>query len=341
MDVVHDWSAMMALDGRLDAGAKKLTQAQRARFTAKQLDASIDWAWPGSYDSPGAPPNGADYVLATASHPVGGKTMSSLEFTGSASYPATPLEWAVDAAAHDGGPALYSGQGDELDRSMVFEAAVPADAPTLTFSTRYDIEQGWDFGVVQVSTDGGATYTTLSNADTTADHEDAAEGRIVAPLPGFTGEQSDWTTESFALSAYAGKNVLVAFRYLTDPASNGNGVLDEPGWWVDDVTVGSTVVSDGSSLAGARSATQISPVPVAGWNVQVVGWTLDGTKVYYDRLRLDRAFTGALTTPQIRAALGKADRIGVIVSVDDPREVAPGYPAYTLTRNGVRQPGGS
>ena len=332
MDVVHDWSAAMALDSWLDNGAKGISRTDKKRFTANQLDASIDWAWPGSYDSPGAPPNGSDYVLAKDGRPVGGKSMYSLDFSGAKTYAPDPLEWVVDNGA------LYSGEGNNLDRSMVLEGTVPSDNATLSFDTHYNIEQGWDFGVVQISTDGGKTYTTLSNADTTSDHDPAAAGNIVGVLPGFTGVQEP-TTETFDLSKYAGQDVLVAFRYLTDAAANGTDDT-QPGWWVSNVALGSTVLADGSSLDGVRSMTQVHPSEVAGWTVQLVGWTLDGNRVYYDQLKLNKNFRGSLSLPQIRSQFGKADRIGVIVSVDDPHETATKYADYTLKINGARQPGG-
>jgi hypothetical protein len=86
--------------------------------------------------------------------------------------------------------------------------------------------------------------------------------------------------------------------------------------------------------------TQVHPSEVAGWTVQLVGWTLDGNRVYYDQLKLNKNFRGSLSLPQIRSQFGKADRIGVIVSVDDPHETATKYADYTLKINGVRQPGG-
>jgi hypothetical protein len=333
-DVLHDWAATMALDSLLDGRARGVSRDQLARFTASQLNASIDWEWRGSYDSPGAPPNGSDYVLAGGSSPLTGAALASLDFAGDAGYAPEPLEWVVDRKA------LYSGQGNELDRSMVFEGSVPSANPTLTFSTKYDIEQGWDFGVVQVSTDGGKSYQTLSNASTTSDHDPAAAGTIVDQLPGFTGASTKWHTETFDLSAYAGQDVLVAFRYLTDAAVNGNGVLKTPGWWVDDVALGGTTVTSGSSLAGARSMTQIVPTAVDGWNVQVVGWTLDGKQVAYRQLPLDSSNRGSLSAADIADVFAKADRIGVIVTVDDPTESARRYADYTLTVNGVVQPGG-
>ncbi|GAB3595257.1 hypothetical protein GCM10027446_20250 [Angustibacter peucedani] len=336
-DVVHDWAAAMAVDGWLDGGAKGLKRDDKARFSSKQLSSGIDWAWPGSYDSPGAPPNGSDYVLAKDGRPVTGRTAKSLSFAGAVTYAPDPVEWVVDATAHDG-PALYAGEGDELDRSLVYSVNVPSGSPKLSFATKYDIEEGWDFGLVQVSTDGGKTYKSLSNASTTSEHDPAASGAIVSQLPGFTGV-SDWTTQTFDLAPYAGKAIKLSFRYMTDEASNGNGGDGPTGWWVDDVKVGSTTITDGSSLAGAKSATQVYPTPVEAWNVQVVGWTLDGKRVAYQELKLTKG-AGSLNAGQLKKTFKKSDRIGVIVGLDDSKEAARKYATYTLKINGTRQPGG-
>ncbi len=40
---------------------------------------------------------------------------------------------------------------------------MPAGDPMLRFRARWDIEDGYDFADVQVSTDGGATYTDLAS----------------------------------------------------------------------------------------------------------------------------------------------------------------------------------
>ena len=335
MDVLHDWQAAMAVDGWLDRGAKGLNRDQRSRFSSAKLHAAVDWAWTGSYDSPGAPANGSDYVLGIARRPVNKNTVRSMSFTGAKSYAPDPLAWTVS----DG--ALYSGEGDDLDRSAVYAVSVPTGKPALTFSSRYDIEQGWDFGVVQVSTDGGKTYTSLPGTGTTTSHNPAADPRIVAQLPGLTGRATTYTTRSYDLSAYAGRSVQLAFRYLTDAASNGNGGDAPTGWWVKDVRVGATVVTDGTTLAGARSATEVSPVPVAGWSVQMVGWSLDGRTVRYRDLTLDEDNHVAHSRAWLKKRFKGVDRIGFIVSVDDPAETATKNAAYALRVNGVLQPGGA
>ena len=96
-------------------------------------------------------------------------------------------------------------------------------------------------------------------------------------LPGFTGPSgavtaAAWVTESFDLSAYAGQTVLLAFRYITDSS------VDLPGWWIDNVEVGGEQVTDGTTLNGWGTPTQILPIRVAGFTVQLVAYTTAGPR---------------------------------------------------------------
>ena len=59
--VVRDWAAAMAVDRLIDDGAI-LTGRDPDKVTARRLSASINWATSHAYDTPGAPPNGSDYV---------------------------------------------------------------------------------------------------------------------------------------------------------------------------------------------------------------------------------------------------------------------------------------
>ena len=48
---------------------------------------------------------------------------------------------------------------------------LPVGAITLTFDTAYGIETEWDFLWVQVSTNGGTTWKTFTNTNTTCTHD--------------------------------------------------------------------------------------------------------------------------------------------------------------------------
>ncbi|WP_242343306.1 immune inhibitor A domain-containing protein [Anaeromyxobacter terrae] len=158
-----------------------------------------------------------------------------------------PANRVVLTTPHSGTLAFWGGRADLLDN--VLSRTVDLTGKTsasLSFWTWYDIEPGWDFGFVQVSTDGGATWTSLPLAGTTSTHDGSAMPEIVAQLPGFTGRSGGWQQKTADLSAYAGQHLIIAFRYMTDWGSNNAG------FFVDDVTVaadGATVLSDGAETA--------------------------------------------------------------------------------------------
>jgi hypothetical protein len=110
----------------------------------------------------------------------------------------------------------YSSGGNLMNTLLYGDAYVDPSDPTLTIETYWDIEDYWDFGFVQVSTDGGSSWTSLGNEYTTMDHDMSAHPDIIDNLPGLTGWSVDIITMDFDLSAYAGQTVQIGFRYMTD-----------------------------------------------------------------------------------------------------------------------------
>jgi hypothetical protein len=334
-DVIHEWAAMMALDHALD-GTSLRGAAREAVYTSDKLDSSLNWDTTEAYSSPGAPPDGSDYVrLRDASGTyLRARDVQSISFAGATALAPDPIEWTVD------GGTLYSGSGDLLDRAIVRQVAVGAGA--LSFRTRWNAEEQWDFGFVQVSTDGGATYTSVVCDDSRSDVVPEGHPTVKANLPGFTGV-SDWKTETCNLSAYAGKTVTLAFRYVTDWGTAGNaGAPFAPGWWIDDVVLDGAGLADGTSLAGWKSFTEQRPTPVAGWMVQLVGYPSDGrTPAVIGTLPLGATFAGTLDRGTLERLLGdQVDVVAAIVTYDDPTGAERKYARYELRVNGVLQPGG-
>ncbi|MBW9235428.1 immune inhibitor A, partial [Leptospira santarosai] len=90
-----------------------------------------------------------------------GQDVRSLKFDG---VDFLPLQWETVANPLNADEqVLHANNGDEADQALIFNAKVPTENPTLTFDHFYDIEESWDYGVVQVSTDNGQTWTSLSN----------------------------------------------------------------------------------------------------------------------------------------------------------------------------------
>ncbi|MHA1996350.1 MAG: hypothetical protein ACW97Z_17605 [Candidatus Hodarchaeales archaeon] len=120
----------------------------------------------------------------------------------------------------------YSGAGNLMNTLLVGETiVVPVDA-TLDLTTYWDIEEDWDFGFVQISTDGGNTWTSLENEDTSSVIADGGHPDIEANLPGLTGYSGGVVDIEFDLTAYAGQTVQVGFRYMTD------WFVVEEGWYI-------------------------------------------------------------------------------------------------------------
>jgi len=213
---------------------------------------------------------------------------------------------------------------------------IPAAPATLTTEMMWDTEIGFDSGYVQISTDDGATWKSVGNADSTTSLDAGADEKLVQNLPGFNGNSNGWRNESFDLSAYAGQTVLLAFRYITDVNTGGDG------WWVDNVRLNGTLISDGSTLSGWQSLTMLHPIPIEGYTVQLVAYTADHKKASVATLHLNSANDGAWNAKQLAKLVEKkADTVAAIVMYDEPTESIFDYAPYALRVNGVLQPGGS
>ena len=143
----------------------------------------------------------------------------------------------------------YSGASDLRDVAIVGTVDLTGmTEATLTFDTYYAIEANWDFGFVQVSTDGGMTWTSLANDYTTSDIVPEGHPDIAANLPGFTGSGSG--NMAFDLSAYVGGEVMIAFRYMTDWG------YTEQGWFVDNIAMNGQILDNGDDI---RSFVSMQP----------------------------------------------------------------------------------
>lgn len=139
---------------------------------------------------------------------------------------------ATGISAFSGSNELWGGRGDLLFNTATVAAPITLGSNAkINFMTRYEIEDTWDFGFVQISTDGGATWNSLANQNTTSSYNPSAHPDVIANVPGFTGKNGGWTEESFDLSAYESKTVLLRFLYVTDWAANENG------FYVDDIII--------------------------------------------------------------------------------------------------------
>ncbi len=249
-DIYHDFAVAVLID----------SNKRNDRYGFELLDVAIDIGTPSipnpdAFDTPGAPPWGTDYIwLDGDPQELGKLTFNGIDYT------MFPSPWTSD------GDVLWSGTGDLLDNWAIFETV---GGGTLTFDTLYDFEDYWDFGFVQVSIDGGYTWTSLENASTTYDYDPNAHPTVIANLPGLTSWIPDWVTMDFDLSAYAGQDILVAFRLVTDWATHYGG------WWIDNVEVDGVLISDGTDASVFMDITEVLPIN-NDFTVTFVGYQYHG-----------------------------------------------------------------
>jgi hypothetical protein len=135
----------------------------------------------------------------------------------------------LPASPHSGDVMWYVPALNELDAQLTrsFDLTGLSQA-TLSFWAWYDLEDGYDFAYVSVSSDGGTTWELLP-----LDH--AETGEYGPALTGHSARidknEAGWVQESVSLSAYAGGSVLIRFEVVSDSA------IAEAGLAIDDITI--------------------------------------------------------------------------------------------------------
>jgi immune inhibitor A len=168
---------------------------------------------------------------------------------------------------HSGEAMWYTGSDQSwADVRLNRTLDVPAD-PTFSFWADYSIEADWDYGFVEVSTDGGTTWDEQKVFDdggtevTTPDGYADPNGRMAdygTKKYGLTGTTEGWAHLNVDLSAFAGQTVQLRLRYATDAA------FEDRGWFSDDfeLTSGTEVVWSDDVESGE-----------AGWTPEVSTFT--------------------------------------------------------------------
>ncbi|MBK9123892.1 MAG: M4 family metallopeptidase [Chloroflexi bacterium] len=128
---------------------------------------------------------------------------------------------------------------------------LPADAK-LHFIHNYDFEiEGWDGGVVEYSTNGGASWSRLTNASLEAGEgyvdalETAGNGNtnVLAGQEAFGNSSFGVAAERYSLASLSGQSVRIRFRGTSDSS------FGAPGWWVDDVRIYTCVAAPSNLIA--------------------------------------------------------------------------------------------
>jgi Zn-dependent metalloprotease len=152
-------------------------------------------------------------------------------------------QWATQPNPSDNSTSYYIPDGALQNESLTMKNAVtiPAGASsTLTFTTRQGIEDGFDFGHVEVSIDG-TNFVEVANYTGPPDNID--------PLTVFEGART------INLSQFAGQSIKVRFRMESDPFNIGQPA----GWHIDNIAITATAFSDIASVNGTAHTFTTKP----------------------------------------------------------------------------------
>lgn len=114
----------------------------------------------------------------------------------------------------------------------------PASATILSFWHRFNLESGFDGGVLEISTDAGATWDDILATNAGRFLQGAYNSSIStafnSPISGraaWSGNGGAWAEVQVDLSDFAGQDVLLRWRVACDVS------VAAEGWFVDDVRV--------------------------------------------------------------------------------------------------------
>lgn len=161
-----------------------------------------------------------------------------IQFTGGVRTKLLPTD------PHSGKALWWSDRADGVDSRLTRAVDLAkATSPILSFWTWFDIEKDYDYGYVDISTDNGQHWSTLPAPATTKEDPNGANlGNGFTGTSG--GDKPSWIRQEVDLSAYAGKQVLLRFEYVTDGALALNGMA------IDDIEIPGVLSDDAESDTG-------------------------------------------------------------------------------------------
>ena len=138
----------------------------------------------------------------------------------------------------------------------------------LSFRHHYNLENGFDGAVLEISTDDGATWTDIGQSyNSSLNPIGPAFGGPFAPAqPFWSGNSQGWQLETVNLGAmnsplgeplYAGKTALIRWRIGCD---DSNTEPPHVGWWIDDISL----TESGSFAVACDVTPSCNPVSVGG-----------------------------------------------------------------------------
>ncbi|MCY4466662.1 MAG: immune inhibitor A [Chloroflexi bacterium] len=138
-----------------------------------------------------------------------------------------------DAAAKEGDYVYYGVTAASADSRLTRELDLQGvSSAWLEFSIWHDLVSGREYAYVEVSTDGGKTWSVLSG-------EHTAGGESWLHSDGYTGKSNGWLQERINLRYFIGRRILLRFEVVSDNVTNYRGMA------IDDLRIDAIDFHDG------------------------------------------------------------------------------------------------
>ncbi|MEZ5198575.1 MAG: immune inhibitor A [Bacteroidales bacterium] len=143
-------------------------------------------------------------------------------------------QWAVTTSSYHSATGSitdspFGDYGDDQNNIVTLNENIDltnAGFAMLNFWAKWEIEQGWDYVQLMISTNNGGSWTPLEGKYTVTGNGNQAQGE-----PLYDGFQNQWVREEIDLTDYIGSSVKFRFRLKSD------GYVTEDGYYFDDFTI--------------------------------------------------------------------------------------------------------
>jgi hypothetical protein len=176
-----------------------------------------------------------------------------------------------NVATEAGGNKLWSGRDLAVvtDTQLVSPAllASPTEPFVVKFSHAFSLESGFDGGVIELSTNGGMTWTDAAMLGVTPGYTRTISTSFSNPIAGrmaYSGASPGFPARSLVTlnfgTRFAGQSVLLRFRIGTDTSVAGTG------WNIDDIDISGITNTPFPALVPEPSTctARLAPLEVSG-----------------------------------------------------------------------------
>ena len=202
-------------------------------LAAQDANSSIVTTLPaggGGFNPPGSTPPPTFYQFYVASQAIAfyDEANNINNWTSTSGWNITSAKYVSPPTSFTDSPS--GSYGNNVTSSLKYNSQISLMdvlGATLEFDTQWDIENDWDYGQIQISTNNGSTWTALQGMYTNpgvGSFQPNGE-------PLYDGTQLSWVHEIIDISNYVSQNITIRFYFRSD------GYVTEDGWYVDNIKI--------------------------------------------------------------------------------------------------------